>query len=131
MRTSVRTFGTFRGNMRSGYPGGAALKLDADRRTDRPERRDGGREDLPPEDPHHASARDEDAEDDPPEPVDPAQDLLGVMGEAADPPPQERRKDRGLDGRVEPHQREVPHGPSSLRQRRYPPVRSRIRSVPI
>src|SRR2546423_5388900 len=94
----VRRFGTFRGNTRSPYPGGAAPKhLEADRAAERAERRDGRGEQGPREDPLHRAAVDEQAEDDPAEAMDPAEHLLQGLVQTADPHDEKRAEHGGLD----------------------------------
>src|SRR5436190_3939737 len=106
----VRTFGTFRGNTGSPYPGPAAPKhFEAGRAAERAEWRDRRCEQRPGEDSLHGPAVDEQAENDPAEAVDPAERLLQALVEPAYPHHEQRAEHGRLERRVEAHRAEVAH----------------------
>src|SRR3954470_14453062 len=96
MRKSVRTFGTFSGNIAVSVPGSAAhanKDLETDQGADRAERRDRGRQKRSREQPPHPAPEDEQRQDDPAEAVDPAQDELEVLVQPAYPRDQQACED--------------------------------------
>src|SRR4051794_11382535 len=133
MRKSVRTFGTFSGNIVRSVPGSALLSnkdLEADQGAERPRRRHRRGQQRPWEDPLDPAPEHEQGQRDPAEPVDPAEHELKVLVEATDPGDEQRAEDDRLDCRVEPDALEVGH-PNSVEwmRKRFSPMISPATSV--
>src|SRR5215210_3212939 len=110
MRTSVSALGRLSGNKpRSGYPAPPRQILDSGGTSDGTKRRHRGRQQRPRERAAPRPVGHEQAEDDPPEPVRPAEDRLRVLAEAADRGHEQRGEDAHFDEAVEPDGLEVRH----------------------
>src|SRR4051812_5008868 len=112
MRSSVRTFGTFSGNIAMSVPGSAPpanQDLEADKRAERARRRHGGGQERPGEDAPDPAPEHQHAERDPAEAVHPAEHQLDVPVQPADPRDQQRTEHDRLDRRVEAYALEIAH----------------------
>src|SRR3954453_13752446 len=128
LRRSVRTFGTFSGNIGLSVPRSAPppnQHLEPDQRAERPRRRHGCGQQRPGEDAADPAEQHQQAQQDPAEAVHPPEPQLQVLVEPPDPGDEQRREHERLDRRVQAHALEVAHPKSVewIRKRLSPMMR--------